>query len=139
MWALKIWLLFKLLALTTFFSNMVQPQNFPDLLIIYLALQHCLQNPNSTFQYWDMCHQMTWYILAHMPYFRRPGHIFWFLWIDVSPNFMGLCWHSMQLSLLFWNIVGIWCLSCIAGFFYNFRIKPSLGYTRFNITPLVYA
>ena len=23
-----------------------------------------------------MSHQMTWYILAHMPYFRRPGHIF---------------------------------------------------------------
>ena len=23
-----------------------------------------------------MSHQMTWYILAHMPYFRRPGHIY---------------------------------------------------------------
>ena len=21
-----------------------------------------------------MSHQMTWYILAHMPYFRRPSH-----------------------------------------------------------------
>ena len=24
-----------------------------------------------------MSHQMTWYILAHMPYFRRPGHLFY--------------------------------------------------------------
>ena len=53
---------------------MAQPQNFLGLLIIYLALQHCLQNPNTTFQYGDMSHKMTWYILAHMPYFRRPGH-----------------------------------------------------------------
>ena len=75
MWALQIWLLFKLLALITFYSNMVQPQNFLGLLIIYLALHHCLQNPNITFQYWDMSHQMTWYILAHMPYFRKPGHL----------------------------------------------------------------
>ena len=29
-----------------------------------------------TFQYWDISHQMTWYILAHMPYFCRPGHIY---------------------------------------------------------------
>ena len=49
--------------------------NFLGLLIIYLALQHCLQNQNTTFQYWDMSHQMTWYILAHMPYFCRPNHI----------------------------------------------------------------
>ena len=54
---------------------MVRPQNFQGLLI-YLALQHCLQNPNTTFQYWDMSHQMTWYILAHMPYFCRPGRIY---------------------------------------------------------------
>ena len=54
---------------------MVQRHNFLGLLIIYLALQHCLQNPNTTFQYRDMSHQMTWYILAHMPYFRRPGHV----------------------------------------------------------------
>ena len=60
---------------------MVQPQNFLGLLIIYLALQHCLQNPNTTFQYWDMSHQMSWYILAHMPYFRRPGHILWHIFI----------------------------------------------------------
>ena len=73
MWALKIWLLFKLLAFITF---LLRPQNFLSLLIIYLALQHCLQNPNTTFQFWDMSHQMTWYILAHMPYFRRPGHNF---------------------------------------------------------------
>ena len=51
MWALKIQLLFKLLALITFYSNMVRPQNFLGLLIIYLALQQCLQNPNATFQY----------------------------------------------------------------------------------------
>ena len=56
---------------------MVSPQNFQNLLIIYLALQNFLQKPNTTFQYWDMFHQMTWYILAHMPYFRRPGHIWW--------------------------------------------------------------
>ena len=36
------------------------------------GLQHCLQNPNTTFQYRDMSHQMTWYILAHMPYFAGP-------------------------------------------------------------------
>ena len=46
-----------------------------SVLIIYLALKHCLQNSNATFQYCDMSHQMTWYILAHMPYFHRPGHI----------------------------------------------------------------
>ena len=77
MWALKIWLIFKLLALITFNSNMVRPQNFQNLLKIYLALQNFLQNPNITFQYWDMSHQMTLYILAHMPYFRRLGHILW--------------------------------------------------------------
>ena len=53
---------------------MVHPQKFQSLLIIYLALQHCLQNPNAKFQYRDVSHQMTRYILAHMPYFCRPGH-----------------------------------------------------------------
>ena len=50
MWALKIWLLFKVLALITFYSIIVQPQKFQGLLIIYFALQHCLENPNTTFQ-----------------------------------------------------------------------------------------
>ena len=71
---------FSNLALITFYSNMVRPQNFLSLLIIYLALQHCLQNPNTTFQYWDMSHKMAWYILVHMPYFRRPSHIWWHLY-----------------------------------------------------------
>ena len=31
--------------------------------------------PNATFQYWDITHQITWYILAHVPCFCRPGHI----------------------------------------------------------------
>jgi len=39
------------LALITFYSNMVRPQDFLGLLMIYLALQHCLQNPDTTFQY----------------------------------------------------------------------------------------
>ena len=56
---------------------MVQSHNFLGLLIIYLALQHCLQNPNTAFQYRDMSHKMTWYILAHMPYFRRRSHIYY--------------------------------------------------------------
>ena len=30
-----------------------------------------------------MSHQMIWYILAHMPYFRRPGHI-------LCRNYMSL-------------------------------------------------
>jgi len=54
---------------------MVLQQNFQSLLTICLALKKFLQNPNTAFQYWDIFHQMTWYILAHMPYFRRPGHI----------------------------------------------------------------
>jgi len=49
--------------------------NFARIVGNLFGFTHCLQNPNTTFQYWDMSHQMTWYILAHMPYFRRPGHI----------------------------------------------------------------
>ena len=66
---------FQTLAIITLYSNMVQSQKFQSLLIIYLALEHCLQNPNTKFQHWDMSHQMALYILAHMPYFRRPMYI----------------------------------------------------------------
>jgi len=69
---------------------MVLPQNFLGLLIIYyhLALQHCLQNPNTTFQYLDMSHQMTWYILAYIPYFRRPmaSHYYIHFYSHSVPN-----------------------------------------------------
>jgi len=92
MWALKIWLLFKLLALITFYSNIVRPQNFLGLLIIYLALQHFLQNPNTTFQHWDMSQHMTWGILAHIPYFRRPSHILW-------------AWPLLSFMCIYWFIV----------------------------------
>jgi len=43
--------------------------------ILVLDQDTYLQNPNTKFQYWDMSYQMTYHVLAHMPYFRRPGHI----------------------------------------------------------------
>ena len=71
---------------------MVQQQKFVGLLIIYLALQHWLQNPNTPFQYRDISHQMTWYILAHMPYFRRPGHKYF---IDTTTRSLYSKVHSL--------------------------------------------
>jgi len=71
MWALKIQLLFKFLLLITFYSNKVSPHNFQRLCMAFL------QNPNTTLQYWDMSHQITWYILAHMPCFHRRSHKLW--------------------------------------------------------------
>jgi len=115
-WALKMWLLFKLLALITFYSNVVQPQKFHGLLIIYLALQHCLQNPNTSLWYWDMSHQMTWFILAHMPCFRRPGHIWWLIRILVLKHSIYilqpalwkkpdrfLCSSDIEKAMAYWN------------------------------------
>ena len=48
---------------------MVRPQTFLGLLIIYLALQHCLQNPKCYISV--LKYQMTWYILARMPLFLQ--------------------------------------------------------------------
>ena len=64
----------KLLAFINLFQYGTATK-FQSFLIIYLALQHCLQNPNAKFQHWDMSYQMTCYILAYMLYFCRPGHI----------------------------------------------------------------
>jgi len=64
-----------------------------------LAVEHSLQNPNATFQHWDMSYQMTWCILAHMPYFRRPGH----------NSFHLLVWFNHVTSLWYLNYI----ISCL--------------------------
>jgi len=79
MWALKIFLL---LVLITFYSNMVQPKNFLGLLIIYLALQHCLQNSNTIFSI-EIC-LIKWHGIFYStcPIFTGPV-TYWHL---VSPR-----------------------------------------------------
>ena len=130
MWALKIWPLFKLLDLITFYFNMIQPQKSQNLLIIYLALQHCLQNPNAKFQYWDMSHQMTrwtdrmdghtdkkWtYFLVHMPYFRRPGHI---SMIQYSIKALISVLLTEIILVNWWQICILWAGSCEHQFYWK--------------------
>ena len=143
MWALKIWLLFKLLAFITFYSNMVQPQNFQSLLTIYLALQNFLQNPNTTFQYWDLSHQMTWYILSHMPYVRRPGHICCLITLNetITCGKSQLCTHnkSSDMDILKYDC---YCIMCSIALMHVkmkiwktvFKLFYSFDYLLFNYT-----
>ena len=92
----KFWLLFQYI-MTTKISE-----------LIYLALQHYLQNLNTKFQYWDMSYQMILYILAHVPYFCRPSHIYFIphhndrfvLFINIvlvlcKPAIIVICWSAV--------------------------------------------
>jgi len=69
-----------------------------------------------------MSHQMTWYILAHMPYFRWPGHIYFILW-TFDGTHMLFTLHSV------YELQSPLCSTCEwrLNYHYSVLIKNSLG------------